>query len=101
MDSRLFKEKNIIEVSSFADFGRAEEATLFLVYWPNWQPNETAAILKKKDDKTALVIYAPPGAIPKDKWDDIDLHRNVTVANFRGRLLNDIVTSLITTHYQK
>ena len=31
----------------------------------------------------------------------LDKKRNVVVNNFRGRLLNDIVVSMITTSYEK
>jgi hypothetical protein len=60
------------------------------------------AILSAKKDGTALLIYAPQeeGFIPKEDIAKINQHRNVIVVNFRGRLLNDIVTSLITTSYE-
>src|SRR6266581_5040796 len=37
VDSKLFKAKNIIQISSKSDFGRAEQSTLYLIYWPDWQ----------------------------------------------------------------
>ena len=37
VDSKLFKAKNIIQVSTRNDFGRAEQSTLYLLYWPDWQ----------------------------------------------------------------
>src|SRR6266849_5551180 len=36
LDAGLFNEKNIIDISSDNDFGRAERATLFLVFWHDW-----------------------------------------------------------------
>src|SRR5205807_275658 len=36
-DSKLFKKKNVIGISSSGDFGRAEQVTLFLVFWPDWR----------------------------------------------------------------
>lgn len=100
-DSKLFKIKNFIGISSNSDFGRAEQATLFLLYWHDW-PNELDAILHVAKDTTALVVYAPQelGFIPQDKMKALNGKRNVMVSNFRGRLLNDIVTSLMTTSYQ-
>lgn len=100
VDTKLFNKKNLIDVSSSGDFGRAERATVFLVFWDDWQ-DKIDEILRAKKDNTALVVYAPPGAIPRDKLVELDNKRNVTVTNFRGRLLNDIVVSMITTSYQK
>lgn len=99
-DSKLFDKKNIIGISSTSDFGRAERATLFLIFWDDWQ-DKIDEILRAKKDNTALVVYAPKqNSIPPDKFIELNSKRNVMVANFRGRLLNDIVVSLMTTSYQ-
>lgn len=98
-DTKLFNKKNVIDISSSGDFGRAERATLFLIFWDDWKDKIDEILLAKKDN-TALVVYAPPGSIPPDKFAKLDIQRNVMVTNFRGRLLNDIVISLMTTSYQ-
>ena len=100
-DSGLFNEKNIIDISSNNDFGRAERATLFLIFWHDWQ-DKIDEIFSAKKDKTALVVYAPQdlGFIPQDKMKELNSKRNAIVTNFRGRLLNDIVISMMTTSYQ-
>ena len=102
VDSKLFKAKNIIQVSSKNDFGRAEQSTLYLVFWPDWQ-NELTEILQSKKDGDALIVYAPQefGFIPKEQMSDLSSRRNVMITNFRGRLLNDIVVSMITTSYEQ
>lgn len=101
-DSKLFKTKNIIQISSVGDFGRAEEASVFLVHWPDWQA-DIPNILQRKKDRTALVIFAPQGQgfVPQETIALIEQHRNVVLANLRGRLLNDVVVSLITSGYEK
>lgn len=101
-DSKLFAAKNVTRIASVGDFGRAEDASVFLVYWPDWQ-QELAQIIAKKADRTALVIYAPQGHgfIPPESMALLEQHRNVVLANLRGRLLNDIVVSLITSGYEK
>lgn len=101
-DSGLFKRSNIIGVRSDVDFGRAEVATVFLVYWPDWVEN-LSAILDMKSDSTALVVYAPQdrGLIPAEALTELNKKRNVVVNNFRGRLLNDLVSCLITTSYEE
>ncbi len=98
-DTKLFNKKNMIDISSSGDFGRAERATLFLIFWDDWK-DKIDEILRVKKDNTALVVYAPPGSIPPVEFAKLDSQRNVMVSNFRGRLLNDIVVSLMTTGYQ-
>lgn len=102
LDSGLFKEKNINLITSEKDFGKAENGTIFLVYWPNWTENFSDIIAKKKDS-TALLLYAPRdgGAVSNDALKMLDNNRNTTLVNFRGRLLNDVILSLITTSYEK
>ena len=101
LDSKLFNKKNVIDISSDSDFGRAEGATLFLIFWHDWE-HQIVEILSAKKDDTALIIYALPdlGPIPPDKLKELNRKRNVIVVNFRGRLLNDIIVSLMTTSYQ-
>lgn len=101
-DSKIFNKKNIIEVSSMQDFGRADQATLFLVFWHDWA-SDLDKILDKKSDQTALVVYAPRdlGDVPGGEMKKINEHRNSMLTNFRGRLLNDLVSSMITTSYEK
>lgn len=101
-DSGIFDAKNIISVMSINDIGKAEQATLFLVYWPDWSA-EIDKILQKKTDGTALIVYSPisNGPLPNDISSKINSHRNSILTNFRGRLLNDIVASMITTSYKR
>jgi hypothetical protein len=72
------------------------------VYWPDWKA-ELIDIAQMKRDSVALVVYAPQehGPIPKDTMAAIERSRNVIVNNFRGRLLNDIIVSMITTSYER
>lgn len=96
-DSKLFRQR-IIEVTSKNDLGRAEKASVYLVYWHDWS-NEINDILAKKPDKCPMIVYAPYNKekIPDDQMENLDGKRNTSVTNFRGRLLNDVVTAMITT----
>ncbi len=98
IDSKLFKQKNIFEITCKDDVGKAEEASIYLVYWHDWA-NGISEILSKKPDKCAMVVYAPydKGKIPDEQMKNLDGTRHTAVTNFRGRLLNDIVTAMITT----
>jgi len=99
-DSKLFRQKNIFEITSKEDIGKAEEASIYLVYWHDWA-DDISEILNQKPDKCAMVVYAPydKGKIPDEQMKNLDGKRHTAVTNFRGRLLNDIVTAMITTSY--
>lgn len=100
-DCNLFRQNNIVRIATDGDIGAANSATVFLVYWPDWKAN-IEDVLREKSDGTALIVYAPQeyGFIPKETMSLLDKQRNVVVNNFRGRLLNDIVVSMITTSYK-
>lgn len=94
LDPRLFREENLIIVTSPNDLGRAERADVLLVYWEDWK-DHIDDILRLKRDHVALVIYALPQTISPEKLKELDSHRYTIVTNFRGRLLNDVIVSLI------
>lgn len=101
--SALFSKKNIVSITQEGDIGEAErvKATVYLLQWEDWA-DSYQKVLNKIPDGCALIIYAPhPSKIPNDDIAVLALQRNVTVTNFRGRLLNDIVTSMITTGYER
>lgn len=102
IDSGLFLEKNITKISKEEDFGKSEDSTLFLIYWPDWK-DKILEIASRKKDNEALVIYSPKSAeqIPENITAELDKGRNVTLVNFRGRLINDMVIAMITTGYTK
>ncbi len=101
-DSGLFRQKNIFEITNTNDIGKAEEASVYLVYWHDWA-DDINQILENKPDKCALVVYAPydKGRISDEQMKNLDGKRHSAVTNFRGRLLNDIVTAMITTSYDR
>lgn len=101
IDSNLFKEKNIIQITK-KEIKKAEGYTLFVVHWKSSR-EYLKEILHCKMDSTALIIYAPQdeGNLNRDELVEINRHRNTLLVNFRGRLLNDIIGSLITTSFEK
>lgn len=102
LDTDLFNSKNIIEIQSDRDIGRSEQASVYLIYWHDWE-GHIDEILSRKPDKCPMIIYSPyeEEKIPIATMRKIDGSRNTSVTNFRGRLLNDIVTAMITTSYDK
>jgi len=102
--SNLFREANLIDIQRPEDIGSADDASVYVVNWPDWSDQIGTILDKKKGkDKVPLIVYCPrsAGQIPNDVMVQIDGHRNTAISNFRGRLLNDIVTAMITTSYDK
>ena len=100
LDSKIFKEKNIVHIKS-DNIDKAKDETIFLVDWETSGDKIEQIFSSRKNHQTAVVIYAKPASIPQDKMSDIANRANTVVVNFRGRLLNDILTSLITTSYDR
>lgn len=100
VDSNIFKSNNIVKIDKNS-IKKAEVFTLLLVHWKDFS-SEIDAILSIKKDYAALIIYAPQseGFIHKDTLEKINLERNSIIVNFRGRLLNDILTCMMTTSNQ-
>ncbi|WP_028585089.1 hypothetical protein [Desulfogranum mediterraneum] len=101
IDSKLFNEKNIFQVNN-ESLKKAESATMILVHWKPFE-SRLDEILSIKKDSDALIIYAPQkeGFINDEEMTKLSSQRNTIIVNFRGRLLNDIYTSMITTSYAK
>jgi len=99
--SKLFSEKNIKHAGK--DFVKsAENTTLLLMHWKSFHEN-LDDVLNLKKDTDALIVYAPPseGKIELESLNKINNERNSIIVNFRGRLLNDIFTCMMTTGYQQ
>ena len=101
VDSGIIKEKNIHKIA-FDSLSKGENYTIMLVNFPEFN-DKIEDILKYKKDSDALIIYAPQnsGRIDEKTLELINSHRYSLIVNLRGRLLNDIVNSMITTSYEK
>jgi len=100
LDSNLFNTKNIRSITTSEDLGRCEDSTLYLVVWDDFG-NDINNILNKKNDKTSLIVFAKQNQLQPADWDALRKHRNVTIVNFKGRLMNDILVSLLVSGYDK
>lgn len=99
-DSKIFKEKNVVHIK-LDNIDKAKDETIFLVDWETFENKIEQVFSARKNHQTAIVIYAKPASVPNEKMSDIANRANTVVVNFRGRLLNDILTSLITTSYDR
>ena len=101
-DSRLFKLDNIIRVAGSDQLEAIDRSTVILLHWADCG-SDIEEILPRKKENTPLIIYAPVGAgrIPDEVMVRLETRKHVFVTNFRGRLMNDVVTSMITTSYEE
>ena len=98
VDSKVFKEKNILHITN-DNLDKAKNETIFLIDWESYNKEIKNVFSLRKNHQTPIVIFAKPASIPQKAMFDIANRANTVVVNFRGRLLNDILTSLITTTY--
>lgn len=106
VDSGIFRENNISQISS-QSLAEVKDQDLLLVHYQSFNEKQIKTILGNKKSRAGMVFYYPEFS-PKDgkrisdeMLKQITSKENTTVVNFRGRLLNDIVTTLITTSYEK
>jgi len=102
--SKMFKRKNISRIGP-KSIGSAESKDLFVLHWTCFK-DHLDHVLKIKKDSVGLVVYAPQengdgGRVDKASLEKMSHHRNVTLVNFRGRLLQDVFVSMITTKRAK
>lgn len=100
VDSSIFQENNIVHIK-INNLDKAKNETIFLVDWETFGEKIIDVFATRKNHQTAIIIYAKPGSIPQEVMNDIANRTNTVVVNFKGRLLNDILTSLVTTTYER
>ncbi|MCX8485819.1 MAG: hypothetical protein ORN53_01315 [Crocinitomicaceae bacterium] len=101
LDSGIFKEKNIEQITN-QSMAKGETHTMMLINYMDFN-DKIEDIMRYKKDSDSLIIYAPQSGerIEVDLMNKINENRNSIVVNMRGRLLNDILISMITTIYEK
>jgi hypothetical protein len=97
-DTNLFKTKNVFHIP-LDNIEKVRDYTILLVDWESVGSQIDQVFSKRRSYNTAVLIFAKPGTIPQDKMNEIANKSNTVVVNFKGRLLNDILNSLITTSF--
>ena len=105
MDTNVFREKNIHQIKE-GTLSKVSEATLALIHYQSFNTDQIRTILSNKKSGAGFIFYfpefTPPSVvIPQDIMKEINDHQFTTIVNMRGRLINDIVTTLISTSYDK
>jgi len=95
--SHIFTKKNIFKIVSREDIEDIKKTNVILFRYSG-SSFTLKEVLEKKHKDSAIVVYANPGEIQNNKdWKLMDEYRNVSVCNLKGRLLNDLLTLMMTT----
>lgn len=97
-DSGVFKKNNVIHITT-ENIDKVKDYSVLLVDWESSGTQIDQIFMARKNHNTAVIIYAKAGSIPHEKMAEIANKANTVVVNFKGRLLNDILNSLITTSF--
>ena len=100
IDSGVFKEANIDRID-LMDIAKAKKFDIYLVDWASSSSYIKEIFDCRPSNQTPVIIFAAPKAIPDDELSSIANKSNTVIVNFRGRLMNDLLTSLVTTSYDK
>lgn len=105
VDTGIFREKNIYQIKKDS-LAKVKEATLALVHYQSFNAGEIKTILANKKSNAGFIFYfpeftPPTTVIPVEMMKEINNQQFTTIVNMRGRLVNDIVTTLLSTSYEK
>lgn len=101
----VFRGKNIRHIST-SDLAEVKEMNLGLLHYQSFTVEQIEIILSNKKTGAGLVTYfpefsPPSNVIPVDMMKKINDHSFTTIVNFRGRLVNDLLVTLLSTSYEK
>jgi hypothetical protein len=104
IESGVFREKNIQQISK-STLSNAKDANLMLVHYGSFTETEIKTIVSNKKSSAGMVVYfpdfSPTNRIPEDVSKLINNEPHSVLVNFRGRLINDILVTLLSTSYEK
>lgn len=105
IDTGIFREKNIDQITN-KSLAKVKNSSLVLVHYQSFTKEEIKTIISYKKSSAGFVFYfpefsPPENVISKEMMKIINNEQFTTVVNMRGRLINDIVTTLLSTSYEK
>ncbi len=105
VDTGIFREKNIYQIKNDA-LAKVKDATLALVHYQSFTEAEVNVILANKKADAGFIFYfpefTPPATvIPLNMMKAINNHPFTIIVNTRGRLINDIVTTLLSIYWPR
>lgn len=99
--TKLFGKNSFKDVSTVNNIDVSDGHNIFVVNWADWG-NDIDAVLAKKKADTGIIVYAPyPVRIADNDMAKLQSKNFVTVTNFRGRLITDLLAMAIAIRYAK
>ncbi len=98
VSSRLFRQKNIVPLCS-QDIQKLDKYSIIIAC--DDMIESLKMILDKKQSSSGLIVYATKTKLTAGQMDLLNRHPLVTLTNFRGRLMNDLIPLLMSTAYVK
>lgn len=104
VESGIFRSKNIDQISD-QNLSNVKDSNLLLLHYKSFTDDQIKTILRNKKASAGMVVYFPDysskNKIPEDINNLINNEPHCVVVNFRGRLVNDVLVTLLSTSYDK
>lgn len=104
VSSGVFREKNIEQITN-KSIAKVSDSNLLLVDYGSFTDKEMRTIISNKKSGAGMVVYfpdfSPTNHVPDDVMKLINNEPHSVLVNFRGRLINDILITLLSTSYDK
>ena len=99
-DTGIIREKNVKQIDK-GHLSEVKDSKLLLVDYTYLTDSELSNVLRDKSSKCGLIIYAPPVSpprrLPDSVMEAVAKQPYTLLVNFRGRLVNDVLTAMMTT----
>lgn len=105
VESGVFREKNISQIND-KSLSKVKDVDLIILHYQSFTASQIKQVIADKKNDAGLVIYFPEfnppiNMVPKDMLENINNHTYVILVNMRGRLINDVLITLMSTSYDK
>lgn len=98
--SGIIKKRNIITKTK-GEMSDLDGARLLILDYAHLGETEVLEVVSHKDSNCGVLVYAETEVIPKEVMRKLNLYRHVSVVNFRGRLINEILLLLVSTSFTR
>lgn len=104
VSSGVFRAKNIDHVTN-KSLAKVKDSNLLLIDYGSFSDQNMKTIIKNKKSSAGMIVYfpdfSPNNRVPDDIMKLINDEPHSVLVNFRGRLINDILITLLSTSYDK
>lgn len=100
VNSGLIKEKNIIKKNS-DQIGYLSKAKLLILDFDFLDEEKILKVVESKEPACGVIVYSKCKKITDSTMDKLNESPQVSVVNFRGRLINEVILLLISTSFVK